>query len=128
MSILNIVSTAQAPAAIGPYSQAVTKGEFIFCSGQIGLVPATGVLVDGKIEEQTRQALRNLQAVLTAAGSSLADVVKTTVYLVDIKDFPAMNKVYSEFFSRSKPARSTVVVNKLPKGALVEIEAIALAD
>jgi 2-iminobutanoate/2-iminopropanoate deaminase len=119
------VKTGKAPAAIGPYSQAVRSGGFLFCSGQIPLDPATGKLVEGGIDAQTERILRNLDAVLEAGGASLAEVVKTTVYLTDLSDFPAMNAVYGKFFPENPPARATVQVAKLPAGALVEIDAIA---
>ena len=120
-----IIHTDAAPAAIGPYSQAVRADDFVFTAGQIGLDPATGEMVPGGIAAQTRQALRNLQAVLEAAGASLSQVVKTTVFLQDMNDFAAMNAVYAEFFATEPPARSAVQAAALPKGALVEIEAIA---
>ncbi len=120
------VSTEKAPAAIGPYSQAVAAGPYLFCSGQIPLDPATGRLVPGGIEGQTRQVLDNLSAVLAAGGSCLEDVVKTTVFLSDLSDFAAMNGVYAAYFPAAPPARSTVQVAALPKGAAVEIEAIAV--
>ena len=119
------VRTEEAPAAIGPYSQAVRAGGFLFCSGQIPLDPSTGKMVDGGIEVQTERVLKNLEAVLTAGGSALRSVVKTTVYLVDLGDFPAMNGIYGKFFPEDPPARATVQVAKLPAGALVEIDAIA---
>jgi len=119
------VRTDKAPAAIGPYTQAVRSGGFLFCSGQIPLDPATGKLVEGGIEVQTERVLRNLEAVLAAGGSSLAAVVKTTVYLADLGDFPAMNAVYGRFFPADPPARATVQAAKLPAGARVEIDAIA---
>ncbi len=119
-----VVHTDAAPAAIGPYSQAIRAGDFVYTAGQIGIDPATGQLVEG-IAAQTRQALRNLQAVLEAAGASLDQVVKTTVFLHDIGDFGAMNAVYAEFFAGEPPARSAVQAAALPKGALVEIEAVA---
>jgi 2-iminobutanoate/2-iminopropanoate deaminase len=120
------ISTTDAPGAIGPYSQAVATGNFVFCSGQVPLEPASGALVDGDVRAQTRRALENLSGVLNAAGSSLAQVVKTTVFLVAMSDFAAMNEVYAEFFPGDPPARSTIAVAELPKGARVEIEAIAL--
>jgi 2-iminobutanoate/2-iminopropanoate deaminase len=120
-----IISTAKAPAAIGPYSQGVRAGNLIYTAGQIALDPATGRLVEGGIEAQTRQALHNLSAVLQAAGSSLAQVIKTTVFLQDIEEFPIMNKVYAEFFPEAPPARATVQA-VLPMGAKLEIEAVAL--
>ena len=120
------ISTTDAPGAIGPYSQAIASGAFVFCSGQVPLEPASGALVEGDVRAQTRRALENLSGVLTAAGSSLAQVVKTTVFLVSMSEFAAMNEVYAEFFPGDPPARSTVAVAELPKGARVEIEAIAL--
>lgn len=122
---LEAVRTTGAPAAIGPYSQAVRAGGFLFCSGQIPLDPATGTLVDGGIEEQTERVLENLAAVLTAGGATTRSVVKTTVYLVDLGDFPAMNAVYGKFFPGEPPARATVQVVRLPAGARVEIDAVA---
>ena len=119
------LKTADAPAAIGPYSQAVVAGEWVFCSGQIPIDPATGALETGDVATQTRLVLSNLQAVLTAAGSSLASVVKCTVYLRDMDDFAAMNQVYAEAFDSTKPARATVQVSRLPKDVAVEIDAIA---
>ncbi|OGV64502.1 MAG: reactive intermediate/imine deaminase [Lentisphaerae bacterium RIFOXYB12_FULL_65_16] len=118
------VSTKDAPAAIGPYSQAVRAGSFVYTAGQLGLDPATGALVPGGIEAETERVLLNLKAVLTASGSSLASVVKTTVFLADLAEFPAMNAVYAKFFPDSPPARSTVQA-VVPKGARVEIEAVA---
>jgi 2-iminobutanoate/2-iminopropanoate deaminase len=120
-----VVSTTGAPQAIGPYSQAISIGDLIFCSGQIPLTPQ-GKIVEGDISAQTRQVLTNLEAVLAAAGSSLAQVVKTTVFMADMADFAAMNQVYSEFFSSAPPARSTVQVSRLPRDARVEIEVIAV--
>lgn len=123
-----IISTSKAPAAVGPYSQAVkVGGHLIFTAGQIALSPQTGVLVEGGIEEQTRQVMQNLSHVLEAAGSSLSLVVKTTIFVTDMNDFAAVNKVYGSFFAGDPPARSTVQVAALPLGARVEIEAIALA-
>ncbi|MGE5189459.1 MAG: RidA family protein [Gemmatimonadota bacterium] len=119
------VGTAGAPAAIGPYSQGIRCGGFLFCSGQIPLDPATGTMVAGGIEAQAERVLRNLEAVLAAGGATLASVVKTTVYLADLADFPAVNAVYGRFFPADPPARATVQVAKLPAGALVEIDAIA---
>jgi 2-iminobutanoate/2-iminopropanoate deaminase len=124
------IQTNGAPSAIGPYSQGVRSGDLVFCSGQLGLDPATGELADG-VEAQAERALRNLQAVLDAAGLSFADVVKTTVFLADIADFVKVNAVYATFMTDPPPARSTFAVGALPKGGLVEIEAIAhrpLAD
>jgi 2-iminobutanoate/2-iminopropanoate deaminase len=121
-----IIATDKAPAAVGPYSQAVRAGDFIFTAGQIPLDPATGHMVEGGIEAQTRQALTNLSAVLEAAGTALANVVKTTVFLTDIGEFKLMNSVYAEFFPDAPPARSAVQVAALPLGARVEIEAVAV--
>lgn len=123
-----IIHTDNAPKAIGPYSQAVHTGSMIYTAGQIPLDPATMEFVPGGIEEQTRQVISNLKNVLEASGSSLSKVVKTTVFLKDMNDFAKMNAVYAEFFSENPPARSTVAVAGLPKGALVEIEVVALAD
>lgn len=119
------ISTTGAPAAIGPYSQAISSGEFVFCSGQLGLDPATGELVEGGVEAQAERALRNLTAVLDAAGMTFGDVVKTTVFLAKIEDFAAVNGIYAAFMPDPPPARSTFSVGALPKGGLVEIEAIA---
>lgn len=121
-----IIATDKAPAAVGPYSQAVCRNGLIYSAGQIGLDPTTGKLVEGGIEAQTRQALSNLQAILEAAGASLDDVLKTTVFLQDIGAFSSMNQVYATFFSGAPPARSAVQVAALPLGALVEIEAVAV--
>ena len=120
------VTTERAPQAIGPYSQAVVAGGWVFCSGQIALDPATGEIVRGGIEAETRQVLENLSAVLQAAGASLDGVVKTTVYLEEMGQFGAMNTVYEEFFGERRPARATVEVSGLPKGGAVEIDAVAL--
>jgi 2-iminobutanoate/2-iminopropanoate deaminase len=122
-----VIRTEKAPAAIGPYSQGIRCGGLLFCSGQIPLDPATGKIVPGGIEEQAERVLRNLEAVLAAGGASLASVAKTTVYLIDLADFPAMNAVYGKFFPGNPPARATVEVSKLPGGARVEIEAVAAA-
>ncbi|MFH1185279.1 MAG: RidA family protein [Chloroflexota bacterium] len=122
-----IVHSDAAPNAIGPYSQAVRTETMVFTAGQVGLNPATAELVEGGISAQTRQVLANLQHVLQAAESSLEQVVKTTVFLKDMSDFATMNAVYAEFFPQNPPARSTVAVAGLPKGALIEIEATALA-
>jgi 2-iminobutanoate/2-iminopropanoate deaminase len=119
------VRTDKAPAAIGPYSQAVMSGGFLFCSGQIPLDPETGKLVEGGIEAQTERVLMNLEAVLAAGGATLAAVVKTTVFLADLADFPAMNAVYGRYFPEDPPARATVQAARLPAGARVEIEAVA---
>jgi 2-iminobutanoate/2-iminopropanoate deaminase len=120
-----VVATDKAPKAIGPYVQAIKVGEFVYASGQIPLDPKTGNLVEGDIKLQTRRALENLKAVLEAAGSSLDRVVKATVFLKNIGDFAAMNEVYDAFLGQAKPARSTVAVAELPRGALVEIDLIA---
>ncbi len=122
---MNIITTDKAPAAIGPYSQAIKAGGFIFTSGQIPLTP-DGELVEGDIHDQTRQILTNLANVLEAAGSSLHQIVKTTIYLTDMDDFIAVNTVYAEFFGTSYPARSTVAVKTLPKNVQIEIDAVAL--
>jgi 2-iminobutanoate/2-iminopropanoate deaminase len=126
----NIVRTAEAPAAIGPYSQAVVVPvggqRMVFCSGQIALDPATGAMRDGDVEAQTRQVLANLGAVLAAAGASFADVVKTTIYLKTMDDFAKVNAIYAERFTNDPPARATVAAAGLPRGALVEIDAIAV--
>lgn len=121
-----IIATENAPGAIGPYSQAVKTGNLVFCSGQIPIDPATGEFVSNDVAEQTEQVLRNLSAVLAAAGTNLNNVVKTTVFLADMNDFTAMNEVYSKFFSENKPARATVQAARLPKDARVEIECIAV--
>jgi len=119
------VATSGAPGAIGPYSQAIRSDPFVFCSGQVGLDPATGELVEGGVAAQAERALANLTAVLDAAGVGWADVVKTTIFLADIADFGAVNTVYGRYMPEPPPARSTIGVGGLPKGALVEIEAIA---
>ena len=121
----DVVSTPGAPKAIGPYSQAIVSRGFLFTAGQVALDPSTGQLVPGGIAEQTSRALENLRAVLRAAGSDISQVVKTTVFLVDMADFTAMNEVYGRVFGDHRPARSTVAVAALPRGALVEIEVIA---
>ncbi len=118
------IVTENAPAAVGPYSQAIKVGHLVYTAGQVAIDPATGKLIDGDIKAQTDLVLRNLRAVLEAAGSSLADVVKTTVFLNDIGDYAAMNEVYAQYFSEGKPARSAFAVDKLPLGALIEIEAV----
>ena len=122
---MQAIHTDNAPAAIGPYSQAIEVNGFVFASGQIPLDPKTGTFVEGGLKEQTRQALTNASSILKAAGTDLAHVVKTTVYLDSMDDFAAMNEVYAEFFSHPFPARSAVAVKKLPKGALVEWEVLA---
>jgi 2-iminobutanoate/2-iminopropanoate deaminase len=121
-----IITTDLAPRAVGPYSQAIAAGDLVFCSGQIGIDPATGQMAGPGIEEQVRQCLLNLSAVLEAAGSGLPKVVKTTVFLIDMNDFAVVNNVYSSVFTGEPPARSAVAVSALPKGARAEIEAIAL--
>lgn len=120
------IATDTAPQAIGPYSQAVEAGGFLFVSGQIPLDPASGEMVEGGIEAQTAQVLENLQAILIAAGASLTDVVKTTVYLKEMGDFARVNEVYARYFAKDCPARVCVAVSDLPKGALVEIDVIAV--
>jgi 2-iminobutanoate/2-iminopropanoate deaminase len=122
-----VITAQSAPKAIGPYSVAIRAFPWVFCSGQAGLDPKTGELVPGGVEAETRQTITNLKNVLEAAGSSLAEVVKTTVFLRDMADFARMNAVYADFFSGTPPARSTIQAAALPKGAAVEIEAIALA-
>lgn len=122
---MQAIHTEKAPKAIGPYSQAIKVGNLVFASGQVPIVPATGKFVEGGIQEQTRQALTNAQAILEEAGTSLKNVVKTTVYLSDMANFAAMNEIYAEFFTQPYPARSAVAVKALPKGALVEVECIA---
>ena len=119
------IHTGDAPAPIGPYSQAVASGNELFCSGQIALDPKTGTVVDGDVAAQAKQVLENLGAVLRAGGYEYADVVKTTIFLVDMNDFTAVNDVYATYFGESKPARSTVAVAGLPRGVRVEIDAIA---
>ena len=119
------VKTDKAPAAIGPYSQAIISGGFLFSAGQIALDPASGQIVEGGVTAQTEQVMNNLQAVLAAAGLDFSDVVKTTVYLHDMADFPTVNEIYGRLFGASRPARSTVQVSALPRGALVEIDVIA---
>ncbi len=122
-----VISTDRAPGAIGPYSQAIRSGELLFCSGQIALSPTTGQLVgEGDVERQTRQVLDNLLAVLEAAGGTYESVVKTTVFLADMGDFPKVNAIYGECFVKAPPARATVEVSRLPKDVLVEIDAIAV--
>jgi 2-iminobutanoate/2-iminopropanoate deaminase len=122
---IDFVSTGGAPKAIGPYSQGLVANGFLFTAGQVALDPATGELVSGGIAEQTTRALENLRAVLAAAGSSFSEVVKTTVFLVDMTDFTSMNEVYGRAFGNHRPARSTVAVAALPRGARVEIEVVA---
>ena len=123
-----IISTSEAPAAIGPYSQAVRSGRFLFCSGQIPLDPKSGQIISGDIAAQTRRVLDNIAAVLRSDGLTLDNVVKTTVFLTDLGDFQTVNEIYGSYFKQDPPARSTVQVSALPKGAKVEIEVIAAAD
>ena len=120
-----VISTTKAPSAIGPYSQAIQVGNIVYTSGQIPIDPTTGVFVEGGIKEQTRQSLLNVKAILEEAGLTMANVVKTTVFMADMNDFADMNAVYAEFFTEPYPARSAVAVNTLPKEALVEIEVVA---
>ena len=122
---MKAISTKKAPAAIGPYSQAIRVGNLVYTSGQIPIDPAAGAFVEGGIKEQTRQSLTNVRAILAEAGLAMSDVVKTTVFMADMNDFAEMNGVYAEFFAEPYPARSAVAVKTLPKGALVEIEVIA---
>jgi len=121
----NVIHTNNAPAAVGPYSQAIDCGDFVFCSGQIPLVPETGLMVEGGIEQQTRQMFANIRAVLNAAGLDLGNVVKTTVFMTALSQFAEFNSIYTEYFPANPPARSCVEVFALPKGALVECEVIA---
>jgi 2-iminobutanoate/2-iminopropanoate deaminase len=121
-----VISTTKAPAAIGPYSQAIQVGNLVYTSGQIPIDPATGQFVEGGIKNQTRQSLLNVKAILEEVGLTMGDVVKTTVFMADMNDFADMNAVYAEFFAEPYPARSAVAVKTLPKGALVEIEVIAM--
>jgi 2-iminobutanoate/2-iminopropanoate deaminase len=123
-----VISTSNAPSAIGPYSQAIQVGNLVYTSGQIPIDPATGAFAEGGIKEQTRQSLLNVQAILKEAGTSMEKVIKTTVFMADMNDFAAMNAVYAEFFTEPFPARSAVAVKTLPKGALVEIEVVAEID
>jgi 2-iminobutanoate/2-iminopropanoate deaminase len=127
MTMKEIISTENAPGAIGPYSQAVKTANMVFCSGQIPIDPATGNFVSDDVAEQTEQVLKNLSAVLEAAGTSLNNVVKTTVFLADMSDFAAMNDVYARYFSDNKPARATVQAARLPRDARVEIDCIAVS-
>ncbi|GEA15927.1 reactive intermediate/imine deaminase [Moorella sp. E308F] len=126
MSLKNVIATDGAPAAIGPYSQAIKVGNIIFTSGQIPIDPANGQVVEGGVAEQTARVMANLQAVLSAAGASLDDVVKITLYIKDMNDFGVINEVYSRYFAKEPPARSCVEVARLPKNVLVEIEAVAV--
>ena len=123
---LKVVQTDRAPKAIGPYSQAIVSGDLIFCAGQVALDPKSGELVSGDIREQTRRVIDNLAAVLAAAGSGLDRVTKTTVFLTDFAEFAAMNEVYAERFGAHRPARSTVQISTLPRGARIEVECIAV--
>lgn len=127
-SVPSIVSTSKAPAAIGPYSQAVKANGFVFTAGQIPLDPTTMKIVDGGITEQTERVMQNLEAILSASGSSFANVVKTTCFLANLDDFPAFNTVYATRFGWSLPARSTVQVARLPLGVLVEVECVAVVE
>ncbi len=122
-----IITSENAPKALGPYSIAVKSAGFLFCSGQLGLSPLTGELVEGGVEQQARQALENIRFVLQSAGCGMEDIVKTTIFLTDMKDFPSVNAVYGAYFSGDYPARSTIAVAALPKGGLIEIEVIAAA-
>ncbi len=122
-----VIQTDQAPAAIGPYSQAVRVGDFLYTSGQIALDPQSGEFLSGEIEQETERTIENISAILTAGGLSLDNVIKTTVYLTDLSHFARMNHIYEKYFSGNKPARACVQVAALPKGAKVEIEAIAIA-
>lgn len=121
---MKVISTTKAPAAIGPYSQAIQVGNLVYTSGQIPIDPATGAFVEGGIKEQTRQSLLNVQAILAEVGLTMNNVIKTTVFMADMNDFADMNAVYAEFFTEPYPARSAVAVKTLPKGALVEIEVV----
>ncbi len=125
MSTLSSVSTGSAPKALGPYSQAIQAGQFLFVSGQVPIDPATGQLVDGSIAEQTRRALENIGAILKAGGASFQHVVRSTVYLADLADFTAMNEVYATFFTAPQPARSTIQAARLPRDARIEVDVIA---
>ena len=122
---MKVISTTKAPAAIGPYSQAIKVGNLVYTSGQIPINPTTGNFVEGGIKEQTRQSLTNVKAILEEAGLTMSNVLKTTVFMADMNDFADMNAVYAEFFAEPYPARSAVAVKTLPKGALVEIEVVA---
>ena len=125
MMMKKVIKTAKAPSAIGPYSQAIQVGNLVYTSGQIPIDPSTGAFVEGGIKEQTRQSLQNVKSILEEAGLTMCDVLKTTVFMADMNDFAEMNAVYAEFFTEPYPARSAVAVKTLPKGALVEIEAVA---
>ncbi|MFQ5668915.1 MAG: RidA family protein [Acidobacteriota bacterium] len=121
-----VIQTQEAPGAIGPYSQAVRYGELLFCSGQVAIDPGTGAVIDGDVKEQTERVMKNLQEVLKAGGASWAGVVKTTIFLARMEDFAVVNEVYGSFVTPQPPARATVAVSGLPKGVLVEIEAVAV--
>ena len=123
---MEVVFTSKAPAAVGPYSQAIKAGNVVYCSGQIPLVPETGEIVEGDIKAQAKQSLENVKAVLTEAGATFSNVVKTTVFIVDMADFGPVNEVYADFFGDHKPARSCVAVKELPKGARVEVEVLVV--
>jgi 2-iminobutanoate/2-iminopropanoate deaminase len=125
-SSITAINTPQAPAAIGPYNQAIRSGNFVYTSGQVALDPVSGQLVGDDVQAQTRRVFQNLQAVLESAGTSLNNIVKTTVFLTSMSDFQAMNTVYAEYFQETKPARSTIAVVELPRKALVEIECVAV--
>jgi len=128
VSVRKVISTDKAPGAIGPYSQAIAVGDFLFVSGQLPLNPQTGNIVAGDIEVQTRQSIENIKSILSSIGTSLSNVVKTTVFLKDMSHFPRMNAVYQQYFGADAPARSCVEVSRLPKDALIEIESIALIE
>lgn len=123
---LNLIATDKAPGAVGPYSQGVKAGSFIYTSGQLAIVPETGELIKGDIQKETRQCLDNVKAILAEGGASIEDIVKVTVFVTDIKNFSLINEVYAEYFTNHKPARSLVEVSNLPKGGDIEIEAIAV--
>lgn len=121
-----VINTEQAPAAIGPYSQAIQKGDFLFASGQLGIDPVTGDFVEGGVKEQTIQVFKNIRAIISEAGYTMGNIVKTTIFLADMADFATVNEVYAEQFEGTFPARSTIAVRTLPKNGLVEIEVIAI--
>ncbi len=123
-----VISTSEAPRAIGPYSQAIRAGSFVFVSGQIPIEPTTGEMVSGDIQSQTRRVMENIKAVLEAAGGSLNSIVKTTIFLKSLEDFNSVNEIYGSFFKDAPPARATVEVSNLPKGARIEIEAVACVE
>jgi|TARA_B100001964_G_scaffold126542_1_gene139971 2-iminobutanoate/2-iminopropanoate deaminase len=126
--IKRIIQTEQAPVAIGPYSQAIRIGDFLYTSGQIALDPESGIFLSGEIEEETEQTLKNISAILQAGGVNFENVIKTTVYMSDLNDFTRMNQIYEKYFSTNKPARACVQVAALPKGAKIEIDAIAICS